>query len=157
MHGALSAGVRDAAKVIHKRTRAKFGHYQQGDGPFGSWPELKDATKEERVRQGYSANEPLLRSGDLMRSYEVAHEGLAAGVGSAEEKALGQEIGVPGSNVPARSTLGLAFVESERAGFGVLNEHIGSVLVYGPGVARLSDNLLALEAIDEPVDEVSTL
>ena len=61
LNGALALGVRNAARKIHSKTKAMFGHYQQGDGPFGAWPELKDATKEERVRQGYSANEPLLR------------------------------------------------------------------------------------------------
>jgi len=153
MYSAVSLGVRDAAKVVHKRTRAKFGHYQEGDGPFSSWPELQDATKKERVRQGYSEDEPLLRSGDLMRSYTVEHEGLVAGVGSPLEEALGQEIGIPGHNVPARSTLGLAFVESERKGFGILNEHIGSVLVYGRDVAQLSDDLSELESVDEELSQ----
>src|SRR5579872_3525335 len=131
LNGALALGVRNAARKIHSKAKAMFGHYQTGDGPFGSWPELQDTTKEERVRQGYSANEPLKRSGDLMRSYVIEQHGLTAGVGSPEAKALGQEIGVPGHNVPARSTLGIAFVKSEREGFGVLNELIGATLVYG--------------------------
>ena len=128
---ATALGVGEAAKILLTKTRSMFGHYHRGAGPFQGWPQLEDATKEERVRQGYTENEPLLRSGDLMRSYEMEHEGLTAGVGSAEEKALGQEIGVPGHNVPARSTLGLAFVSSERKGFGALNDIIGATLMYG--------------------------
>ena len=157
---ALSLGVYNAARTIHSATRKMFGHYQDGDGPFGSWPELADATKEERVREGYSANEPLLRSGTLMRSYELAagpRGSFSAGVGSPLPQALGQEIGIPGHNVPARSTLGIAFVKSERKGFGKLSAMIGATLMYSGTAVQFTQDFESLDEAEVAQDETEQL
>lgn len=143
--GAIASGVRMAAKVVLKRTRAKFGAYQTADGPFQTWPPLTDETKRERVEAGFPADEPLLRTGALRDSYEMDAEGLTAGVGSSSVVAEAQELGVPSRGLPARSTLGMAFVESERDAFDALALEVETVMQYGRSTYALSDDLSRLE------------
>src|ERR1700677_666786 len=114
---AVQAGPVAAAEIVHKATVAKFGNYQEGSGSFEKWAPLADSTKEERVRLGFTEDDPLLRSGELRDSYEVLANGLEAGVGSSLGKAEGMELGDPIKNIPARSTLGLAFSETEKEAF----------------------------------------
>ena len=114
---AIAAGPIAAATIVHRATVKKFGHYQNEYGPFDKWEPLKKDTKSERVRLGFTEDDPLLRSGELRDSYEVKYSGLMAGVGSALGKAEGMELGDPIKNVPARSTLGAAFAENEAEAF----------------------------------------
>src|SRR3954469_19854677 len=81
---ALRNGLSKAAKIVQDEARAEVGHYQEGVGDFIAWPELADATKEDRLRKGYTENDPLLRSGELRDSIEVAMSvsGLEAQIGS---------------------------------------------------------------------------
>jgi hypothetical protein len=144
---ALAHGVRDAGKVILKRTKAKFGEYHDAEGPFQTWPELQQSTQDERVREGYTADDPLLRSGNLRDSYRMEAEGLTVEVGSEEDVALYQEVGVPSRNLPARSTLGMAFVESEKDAFDGLAGRVGAVLSYGSDKFVLSSDLTELEEV----------
>jgi hypothetical protein len=113
------AGIQNTVIALHHLTRAKFGVYQVGHGPFQTWPELSEFTKFRRGQLGFSENEPLLRTGALRDSYRWAAEGMKGGVGSDSIYAETQEIGDPFRNIPARSTLGLAFSESEKQLFSV--------------------------------------
>lgn len=142
---ALAAGVRGAAKVVLRRTREKFGEYQNQRGPFQTWPELTEATQAEREREGFTPNDPLVRTGELRDSYYTEAEGMTAGVGSDLEKAVGQELGIPDKNVPARSTLGMAVVDSEADAFGEIELELESVFSFGGVGMRLSDDLMQLE------------
>ena len=59
-----------------KDARAMFGVYQAG------WPQLADSTQAERLKHGYSPNDPLLRSGELqgLVKSEVHWRGLFVGI-----------------------------------------------------------------------------
>jgi hypothetical protein len=114
---AVVAGPTAAAFVVQRAARKKFGHYQGESGPFEAWPQLASSTKSERVRLGYTENDPLLRSGELRDSYKVESSGLMAGVGSTLGKAEGMEVGDPIKSVPARPVLGPAFAENEKEAF----------------------------------------
>jgi hypothetical protein len=103
---AIQPGLDAASALIEKEAKAEFGTYQQGIGPFGDWPELADATKEDRVRQGYPENEPLLRSGELRDSIEREVDHFEATVGSKSEIMLYQELGT--QRIPPRPVLGIA-------------------------------------------------
>ena len=105
------ADFRAANGLIEDRSKEKIGEYQGNQGPFSAWPELADATKEDRVRQGYSENDPGLRNGEMRASIEhkvIGHEGH---VGSDDDKLLWFELGT--DKQPARSVLGGSAFELE--------------------------------------------
>jgi phage gpG-like protein len=66
----------EAAKAA-ARAQEMLGHYQVG------WPPLAEATVEERVRLGFTPDDPLLRTEDLKNSitYEVSPDGREAMIG----------------------------------------------------------------------------
>jgi phage gpG-like protein len=105
--GALTAA---SARVLHEKVRHVFGDETK-------LAELADATQEERVRLGYSPNDPLLRDGRMLRdSIEEAHSHDTAGVGSAEPVMVAHEYGYYNvraqRNVPARPVFHIAMDES---------------------------------------------
>lgn len=106
-HEALTA----AAKIVEKEAKSEIGHYQSGGGQFAPWAELADYTKDERVRLGFSENDPGLRNGDMRDSIghkiDVPILGHAeAVVGSNDDHLVWFELGTP--HQPPRSVLGLA-------------------------------------------------
>lgn len=104
---ALEAGLEKALVKIEMTAKAEFGRYQGATGPFPEWPELAEATKDDRVHQGYAENEPLLRSGEQRDSIEHAWVGPLEGVvGSTDPKMVFSEFGTP--TEPARPVLGPA-------------------------------------------------
>lgn len=76
-----------AAVFIEEKVKEKFGHYQTG------WEELSTATKEDRVRQGYTPNNPLLRDGALRDSVKMNVKGTSASIGSNNPIMIWQEKG----------------------------------------------------------------
>ena len=118
-------GVQDGAQLLLKTAQDEVGTYQdENTGPFPPWAELAEATKDDRVRQGYTENDPGLRSGDMRESYgvrtELAGPLATASIGSDDPKALWFENGTVRSAdakafyQPPRSVLGVAaFREGE--------------------------------------------
>jgi len=104
----LEAGFRVIVKEIEETAKEEIGVYQPVYGPFDAWAPLAESTKAERVRQGYSEDEPLLRSGELRDSIESEVVGLAAIVGTKSEIGFWQEVGTV--SVPPRPFIGPAYV-----------------------------------------------
>lgn len=108
----LHVGLEKALVRIERTAKGEFGRYQPAVGGFPEWPELADRTKDDRVEQGYSENDPLLRSG--ARRDSISHEahGLEGAVGSTDPKMVFSEFGTV--TEPARPVLGpAAFVNRE--------------------------------------------
>ena len=57
-----------SAQLVEKRAKEKIGEYQEQSGEFIAWPELAESTKADRVKQGYTENDPGLRSGEMRDS-----------------------------------------------------------------------------------------
>jgi phage gpG-like protein len=70
---------------------------------YDDWPALKPETMAERVRLGFKANEPLLRTGQLRDSIEWNSQGNQGWVGSNDPVAVWQELGT--SRIPPRPFL----------------------------------------------------
>nr|WP_220495205.1 hypothetical protein [Pantoea pleuroti] len=104
----LEAGFRIIVKEIEETAKKEIGVYQPAYGPFDAWAPLAESTKHDRVRQGYSEDEPLLRSGELRDSIESEVVGLAAIVGTKSEIGLWQEVGT--THIPPRPFIGPAYV-----------------------------------------------
>lgn len=110
---ALQAGLKQVAKGIEKTAKAEIGKYQPEVDTFSAWEELAESTKEERVRQGFSENEPLLRTAALRESISYHVEGLEAVIGSISDVMVYHEFGTV--HIPPRPVLGpAAFRNKEK-------------------------------------------
>lgn len=109
---ALHHGLKEVANAVEATAKAEIGHYQPAVGGFGAWPELADSTKADRVRQGFSENDPLLRTGELRDSIGHEIEGLEAIIGSESDVMVWQELGT--KHIPPRPVLGPAAIVNEE-------------------------------------------
>ncbi|QTD88738.1 hypothetical protein [Burkholderia anthina] len=111
----MHAGLDRVAAHIERTAKSEIGEYQPAVGPFDAWPELADATKEDRVRQGFAENDPLLRTGEMRDSISRRVRGLEAEVGSTSDKLVYQELGTANAAypIPPRPVLGPAAVLAE--------------------------------------------
>ncbi len=106
IRAAQEAAVVRACKKVRTKARNLIGT------PQPEWPALKEATMADRVRQGFPANEPLLRTGELRNSIQwaaPAWEDQTTCVGyvfSNSEVARYMEMGTV--NIPPRPFIGLA-------------------------------------------------
>jgi HK97 gp10 family phage protein len=111
-HVALQSGLKACAKVIERTAKSEFGVYQKSVEHFPAWEELADSTKEDRVRQGFSENEPLLRTGKLRDSISHEVSGLEAVIGSDSDVMVYQEFGT--EKIPPRPVLGPAAFRNKQ-------------------------------------------
>jgi hypothetical protein len=89
-----------AGKIVEEEAKRVIGTYDYG------WPQLAEETQQQRADLGFSANEPLLRTGDLRASisHTVDKHEHTVYIGSNSEIAVYQELGT--SRIPPRSFLG---------------------------------------------------
>ena len=120
-----------AAKLVEKRAKEKVGEYQEQAGPFIAWPELAESTKADRLRLGYTEDDPGLRSGEMRDSIEHQVHTPEAHVGSNDDKLVWFELGT--SKQPPRSVLGGATVEKLPRILEIVGESAVAALV-GKGV-----------------------
>lgn len=128
-----------AAVLVEAEAKAEIGHYQDEARPFVAWAELAESTKADRVAQGFPADEPLLRTGDMRDSihHKVEMTGSFKGeamIGSDSPIAEYQELGT--SRIPPRSFLGGALVRKSHEvvhilGAGVVKGLIGEEVAGG--------------------------
>ncbi|CAN7329508.1 hypothetical protein LJR084_001925 [Variovorax sp. LjRoot84] len=102
----------EGAKAIQADAKSRFGVYQDGEGGFPAWANLAPATVDDRIRLGFTPDDPLLRSGTLRDSIKVTAVGSEAAVGSTDPVMLYQEQGT--SNIPPRPVLGPAGFNSKK-------------------------------------------
>ncbi len=129
-HEALERG----ALIIETEAKDEFGTYQDQAGQFQAWAELAESTKSDRVNQGYSDDEPLLRRGDTRDSIEHKVIGREAHIGSDSQVLELLELGT--SKMPPRSTLGgAAFRKTDEVvkeiGSGVVATLVGEEVLGG--------------------------
>jgi hypothetical protein len=117
--------VKIIAEEIEAEAKSELGNYQPATGPFDAWDPLAESTKADRVRQGYSEDDPLERSGELRESIEHEVVGLAAIIGTKSKVGYWQEVGTP--KMSPRSFMGPAYIRKlER-----LHEEIGRCIMRG--------------------------
>lgn len=102
------------AASIEKEAKGELGAYQSEEYPFDAWAPLTDGTKKDRVRKGYTPDDPGLRSGEMRDSIGHLTDRNEAVVGSRSDLLVWFEQGT--IHQPPRSVLGIAAVRSkERA------------------------------------------
>lgn len=104
----LEVSFRVIVKEIEETAKEEIGVYQPAYGPFDAWAPLAESTKADRVRKGYTEDDPLLRSGEIRDSIQSEVVGLAAIVGTKSEIGFWQEVGT--SHIPPRPFIGPAYV-----------------------------------------------
>lgn len=105
---AEGAALKRAARIVETEAKAEIGTYQGAAPPFAAWAPLADATQADRVRKGFPADEPLLRTGEMRDSIGHVVQGRVATIGSNSDKAVWQELGT--ETIPPRSFLGGALM-----------------------------------------------
>jgi HK97 gp10 family phage protein len=128
---ALHRGLERCAQLMERTAKAEIGVYQSEIGDFPGWVELADATKAERVQQGYTENDPLLRSGSLRDSISHEIEGDTAAVGSTSDVMVYQELGT--ERIPPRPVLGPAALRNKEKIQRILGHAVAEGLLYGSG------------------------
>lgn len=118
-----------AARLIEREAKAEIGHYQPATAHFAAWAPLADATVEDRVRKGYSPDEPLLREGTLRDSIGHQVSGLEALVGSTSDIAVYQELGT--STIPPRAFLGPAAIRKKEQIEKLIGAAAANAMQYG--------------------------
>jgi phage gpG-like protein len=127
VHEAEKLSLEKATKLLQKKAKEKFGEYQPEAGPFVAWAELAESTKQDRERQGYPDDEPLLRSGDLRDSVQREVHNSEGFVGSNSDVAVYQELGT--KNMPPRSTFGSTAAENMKVIVAIVGEGAVMALV----------------------------
>ena len=98
-----------AGAAVAKKARAQIGREHE------EWPALAAATVADKMRHGYKAPAPLLRSGELRDSIswtaQPTRDGAEVAIGSDLEVALWQEMGT--SKIPPRSFLRSSLISME--------------------------------------------
>ena len=130
-HEVEQLALEKAAVVVEKRAKEKVGEYQDAAGPFAGWAELADATKDDRARQGFTENDPGLRTGEMRDSIEHTVTGNEAHVGADDDKLVWFELGTV--NQPPRSVLGGAVADEMDRIIEIVGESAVASLV-GEGV-----------------------
>lgn len=94
---AVHRGVEEGAALIERDTKEQIGHYLDGPEPGLPTAPLADNTIDERIRLGFTPDDPGLRTGDMRESYGVriseAGPVVHASIGSDDIKAVVFELG----------------------------------------------------------------
>lgn len=129
------------AKMIADEAKRVIGTYDY------NWPRLAQSTQADRVAQGYPADEPLLRTGEMRDSieYTVHAEVGEADIGSNSDIAVYQELGT--GTIPPRPFLaGAASAMGEHVA-----EAMGEIIFSEMEAVSLENEIMrkALEALKE--------
>ncbi len=110
------------AKAIQAEAKRVIGTYDYG------WPQLAPATQADREHQGFPANEPLLRTGEMRDSihYAIITPGKEAEIGSNSDIAFYQELGT--STIPARSFLASSAARLEKPIIKMIRKTVGAAV-----------------------------
>lgn len=84
---AVNESVKRSCEIIVDEAKDAIGTYKFG------WPQLAPSTQAQRVRLGYPANEPLLRTGELRDSISYTVDGSVGYVFSTSPVAVWMELG----------------------------------------------------------------
>jgi hypothetical protein len=126
---AREAALEAMCKQITSTARKSIGTYDY------EWPELADATQDERERLGFARDEPLLRTGELRDSisYEITEPGKEAEIGSDSDVAVWQELGT--ETIPPRPFLLPSVFYAEHKNKKMLGDIIAAAM--GPKFAAI--------------------
>lgn len=101
-----------ALEILEKDMKTQIGEYQAQHGPYPEWAQLAESTEDDKARQGYPSDAPLLREGDLQDSFRHEREGDEGIVGSTDPVMAYHEFGT--SRMPPRPVVGPALFKNKE-------------------------------------------
>lgn len=102
----MEHALHEIGEELEKKAKEKFGHYQDG------WAQLAPETEEQKARQGFPADAPLLATGDLRESVGHTVGNMEVAIGSTDEKMIYHEFGTP--TIPPRPVFGPLLEENKE-------------------------------------------
>jgi len=117
----VHTGVKKGAHLLQQEIEVELGTYQEAIGPYEAWQDLAERTKTERVKAGYTEDDPLRASGELAGTFGSRVEGNRASVGSDDPVAIYQENGT--EKIPPRSAIGGAAMRMQDKVAETIAEH----------------------------------
>ncbi len=124
---ATEKALQQIGKTVERAAKDKIGYYQDASGEFAGWVQLKDATQAARVRQGFTANDPLLTVGGIYGSissyvYSGGSKMHILTLGSDLDLGFWHEMGT--RTIPPRPFIGPSMFEHEQHAHEVLAQAI---------------------------------
>jgi DNA-directed RNA polymerase subunit H (RpoH/RPB5) len=113
--------LKEAAVIVENEAKRVIGTYDYG------WPQLAQSTQDDRVAQGFSANEPGLRSEAMRDSIEHTVVGHEAQIGSNDDHLVYFELGT--SKQPPRSDLAGAAIAKEKEIVAAIGSAVHTALI----------------------------
>jgi hypothetical protein len=127
LHADSTKAMDRVAKIVEREAKKELGHYQDAAAPFAGWADLAESTQDDRVKQGFSADEPGLRTGEMRDGIGHASDHESAVVGSNDDKMVYFELGT--DKQPPRSVLGTAVVHKEHDIKAIVGGSVVSALI----------------------------
>jgi hypothetical protein len=122
---------REVHNELEKVGRLVQGAAKQVIGTYNyGWPQLAAMTQADRLRQGYAANDPLLRTGELRASIGYTMGKIGDGwveIGSNNKKAVWQELGT--DRIPPRSFLAESVIHNEKLIVNLIGQSVQKILL----------------------------
>jgi hypothetical protein len=149
---AKQATLAEIAIMIRDEAKSAIGTYRY------RWPELADATKEDRAKKGFSEDEPGLRTGEMRDSIEakILADEEKAYVGSNDDKLVWFELGT--KSQPPRSILLSAALQKERQAVNIAKRNIRTAWTSAvAGHNDLAQLLHALRLLLEVAHEIKKI
>lgn len=123
--------------VLEEDMRKQIGEYQGSAGSYPAWASLADSTEEEKGRLGYPLNAPLLREGDLQKSFQHDQDGNEGIVGSTDPVMVYHEFGTV--KMPPRPVVGPALYRNRDKIEHLLGHAMVEAIIGGTLAAGASD------------------
>lgn len=123
-------GAEAAGAELERHAKALVGTYDAQP----RWPELAESTKADRVRRGFSANEPELRTGSLRNSIGHRADDHGVTLGSTSPIAPYQEHGT--SSIPPRPFISATMFQHGHAAADTIARHVVGALAGQRGPVR---------------------
>jgi hypothetical protein len=127
LHADSTKAMDRVAKIVEREAKKELGHYQDAAAPFAGWADLAVSTQDDRVKQGFSADEPGLRTGEMRDGIGHTSDHESAVVGSNDDKMVYFELGT--DKQPPRSVLGTAVVHKEHDIKAIVGGSVVSALI----------------------------
>lgn len=116
---AQHAALDEASTFLLEKVKAIPGNYQSDP----VWPPLAEATVEDRVRKGFTPDDPLRRTGEFAESFDKHVDSpTRAEVGSNDERTGMVEYGT--KRMPPRPVLGAAKVQHDKVMIEIVGRRI---------------------------------
>lgn len=108
----LGTGLDAVLDRIKWTAESEMGVYQPEVGPFTAWAALTDATENQKIRDGYSPDLPLIARGDMLASFDTERHELVGVAGAKDPKMEWHEFGA--GHVPPRPVWGPAGFRNKK-------------------------------------------